>query len=118
MKKFVVIPFSRYMADMAAERGDGVCQTNTDTNQATMAEITNPTSATDYSRAINKMTDNRPILMTDQGGGNMAPKPPSKETLKKFAGDRKMKAVGKRRARKSASMRQKHFTKKTNWLKF
>lgn len=116
MRKFVVIPFTRYMTEMGDQRGSDVCQMHS--HHSRVAQITNPTSPEDYSSAINNVTDNRPILVNDQQGGNLPPKPPSKETIKKFATGRKMKAVTKRLVPNSDSKMDKHYNKKKKWIKF
>lgn len=92
MRKYIVIPYERYKCEQAGTacsvNSDKRCKTNTapgrpmHTDQP--AEMTNPTSVPAYTRALNKVTDDRPVMVKQRGGSSIArlpPKPPSRKLL-------------------------------------
>ena len=83
MKKFVVIPYDRYKSELAgAACRKKRCKTKTTAQSKDVrVEITRPTSVPAYTRALNQVSDNRPIMVTQQGSGRHPPRPPSKDVI-------------------------------------
>lgn len=88
MKKFIVLPYDRYISEMS--NNDSQCKiiAQKSKEHSTPTELINPTSVPAYEKAVNEVTQERPIMVKHQLGGTIMtpPKPPTRKLMDKTYG--------------------------------